>query len=157
MRLFKVARARIRRARKRALRVPKQFRFHQVLRDRRAIDRHHLGLRTPARHVNRARDHLFTGSGLARDQRRRLPRPNQADQRMQIAHRLAIADQKIRPRLAPRARPWSLPHHRAQRFRGLHPGQVMEHGRRPYQRLVEHRFLVVNNHRQRHRCPVSLR
>ena len=46
MSLFKVPRARIRRARKRALRVPEQFRFHQVLRNRRAIDRHHFGFRT---------------------------------------------------------------------------------------------------------------
>ena len=101
-------------ARERAAHVAEQLRFDQRLGQRRAVDAHerHLALRAPV--VNRARDELLAGAGLARDEHRAarlgdeprgahdfLDRPAPPDDAVVVELLVALGDEVVVVRAQP--------------------------------------------------------
>ena len=76
-----------------AAHVSEEFALEQTLRDRRAVDRDERLRRAAAREVDGARDDFLAGAALAADQHARAAARDLADQREDLAHRGALADQ----------------------------------------------------------------
>ncbi len=91
----------------RAALVAEELRLEQIARDRRAVELDERRVPAPAVEVQRARDQLLAGSGLAGDQHRgqlgivefRLGREQLADRGLQRQHRFRGADQLVEPAL----------------------------------------------------------
>ena len=83
------------RARERAARVAEQLVLEERVGERGAVERDErlLGARTAR--VQRARDELLPRAGLAGDQHRARRGGRAADQILDLAHRLAVADERV--------------------------------------------------------------
>jgi hypothetical protein len=75
--------------------VAEQFRFEQFVRDCGGIERDERLRRASAFAMQRARDQLLAGAGLAGDQYRQAARCDLADRAEQLAHHGAAADQAV--------------------------------------------------------------
>src|SRR5262249_54559261 len=66
--------------------------LEQILRQGGAVDRHGTMLRARGQLMDRARNELLAGTGLAEDQHIRIGRCHGLDEREDLAHRVALAD-----------------------------------------------------------------
>ena len=80
-------------AREAALLVAEQFAFHQLGRDRAAVDRHERPVVPRPRVVDQPRDQFLAGARVARDVDRRLAARDLGDHLPQLLHRLRLAQQ----------------------------------------------------------------
>jgi hypothetical protein len=78
----------------RAALVPEQIALDQVVRDRAAVDDHERPLGTRACRVNRLRDQLLAGAGLALDQDAQIGGGDPGEHREQLAHLRRFAEQR---------------------------------------------------------------
>jgi hypothetical protein len=103
----------------RALHMPEQLGFEEVLGDRAQVDRDHDIVGAARAAVKLARDELLAGAVLAEDQDIGLGRPGPVDQRIDPAHRGGGAEQRrlaARRRRGDRHRPLALRRHRLARI-----------------------------------------
>ena len=84
------------RARERTLTMAKQLAFHQFFGNRRAIERHKIGVSTRRLIMQCLRDQLLAGAGFAVDHDRRRRICDGLDQLADLAHRLAVANNGTR-------------------------------------------------------------
>src|SRR5262249_60654453 len=80
-----------------ALRVTEQFALEQRLGHRRAVDRDERAVLALALVVDRARDDFLAGTALAGDQHGRIGAADLIDQRVDLLHRRARADESAAP------------------------------------------------------------